>query len=251
MEIQICSDLHLEFNHNRKWLEQNPLIPSAELLIIAGDTYYLERGYSELDFIKRVSKDFKHVFIIPGNHEYYGGFDVTTNLLRTNQNVLENVRIINNDAFKIGNVNFIFSTLWSKIDSNIVEINRGLMDFRKIQYKSRKFTINDFNELHKNSFAFIEKEVSKKGRKIVISHHLPSEKCNVKEFDNSPLNQAFCVEKSRFIADSDIEYWIYGHSHRNKKDFKINNTILTTNQLGYVFLNEHLDFKLDKTINID
>ena len=35
------------------------------------------------------------------------------------------------------------------------------------------------------------------------------------EFKGSPLNGAFTVELGGFIADSPIEYWIYGHSHRN------------------------------------
>lgn len=80
MKFQICSDLHLEFPHNREWLQANPLIPKAEILIIAGDTYYLDRDFSKLDFINKVSKDFKKVYLIPGNHEYYGGYDVSTAL---------------------------------------------------------------------------------------------------------------------------------------------------------------------------
>lgn len=55
MKIQICSDLHLEFSENRAWLEENPLIVGGEVLIIAGDTYYLERDYNELEFIDKVS----------------------------------------------------------------------------------------------------------------------------------------------------------------------------------------------------
>ena len=56
MKVQICSDLHLEFSDNRKWFKENPLIPKGEILIIAGDTYYLNRNFGKLKFIKQVAE---------------------------------------------------------------------------------------------------------------------------------------------------------------------------------------------------
>ena len=67
------------------------------------------------------------------------------------------------------------------------------------------------------------------GEKIVVTHHLPSNECNIDRFKNSELNQAFCVEKSRFISENNIRYWIYGHSHGNKEDF------LKIKLLSYMF----------------
>ena len=69
------------------------------------------------------------------------------------------------------------------------------------------------------------------------------------EFKGSSINGAFTAELGDMIAASRIDYWIYGHSHRN-----INKVIGTTkclsNQLGYVFQNEHLDFCPDAVIEI-
>ena len=42
-----------------------------------------------------------------------------------------------------------------------------------------------------------------------------------------------------YIANSGIDYWIYGHSHRNI-DAHIGDTQILSNQLGYVSQGEHL-----------
>jgi hypothetical protein len=69
------------------------------------------------------------------------------------------------------------------------------------------------------------------------------------EFKGSPLNGAFTVELDNYIAASHIDYWIYGHSHRNI-DRMIGHTYCVSNQLGYVFQSEHFSFDTEKYIII-
>jgi len=250
MKIQIYSDLHLEFATNRNWLKHNPLISKAEILLIAGDTYYLERDFSKLEFIKRLSKDFKSVYLIPGNHEYYGGFDISTALYPTKKQIEENVFLLNNHSILIEDVRFIFSTMWSNIQQHIVQVMHGMVDFRRIKFKGKIFTINHFNKIHKVALEFLSAEVKKPGTKVVVTHHLPSSLCNAQEFKGSVLNEAFCAEQTNFILNHEIDFWIYGHSHRNLTNFKIGNTNMVTNQLGYVEWNEHQHFNYQKVIEI-
>ena len=42
MKIQFVSDLHLEFPDNRAWLAAHPLEVTGDILLIAGDTAYLD-----------------------------------------------------------------------------------------------------------------------------------------------------------------------------------------------------------------
>ena len=250
MKIQVCSDLHLEFASNKDWLKHHPILPKGDILVIAGDTYYLEKNYAELDFIKKVADDFKSVYLIPGNHEYYGGFDSSTAQHPMQLQILENVFMVNNKKIEVEGVDLIFSTMWSKIDRNMLDIMRGMADFRKIKFGNEKFTVDHFNEIHQSSFQFITDSVQSNNKKVVITHHLPSSLCNAEEFKGSILNDAFCVEKTNFILDHNINYWIYGHSHRNIGDFTIGNTKIITNQLGYVQWNEHTQFDYEKIIEI-
>ena len=248
MNIQICSDLHLEFKENRKWLKEHPLTPSGDILIIAGDTYYLEDQIRQLDFIKQVSDEFQVTYLIPGNHEYYNGYDVATAMEPTFEKLRDNVMLVNNKAIDINGYRFIFTTLWSAIQRNILAVIRGMTDFRSIKFRGEPFNVNHYNQVHQSCLAFLEKEIAKEGKKLVVTHHLPSEECNVAEFKGSLLNDAFCVDKTTLIAQSAISAWIYGHSHRNKEDFDIGGTQMITNQLGYVGYHEHLDFDQNKQL---
>lgn len=70
------------------------------------------------------------------------------------------------------------------------------------------------------------------------------------EFKGSPINGAFTVELGNYIADSRIDYWIYGHSHRNiNKIIGIPRCIC--NQLGYTFHGEQANFRRDAIIEIE
>lgn len=80
---------------------------------------------------------------------------------------------------------------------------------------------------------------SKAEKKIVLTHHVPTGLCTAAEFSGSHINGAFTVELGNYIADSGIDYWIYSHSHRNI-DAQIGDTLILSNQLGYVSHGEHL-----------
>lgn len=69
------------------------------------------------------------------------------------------------------------------------------------------------------------------------------------EFKGSIINGAFTCDLGYLIESLPIDYWIYGHSHRNI-DGEIGGTKILSNQLGYVFAGETSTFCPDKFIEL-
>ena len=260
LKIQFVSDLHLEFEENRVWLENHPLEVTGDILLIAGDSAYLdvpESGrdtYSQYSFWDWASVHYKQVIVCLGNHDFYGYYDLATMPDGYCKEIRPNVHAYYNSVVHLQDADIIVSTLWAFIEPyNAYQTEKGVSDFYRILYNGHRLTADDFNEEHERCFDFIRKAVkeSKAKTKIVLSHHVPTQLCTAKEFTDSPINGAFSVELGNYIAKSGIDYWIYGHSHRNI-EAQIGDTHILSNQLGYISHKENLrnGFSLSKHIEI-
>jgi predicted phosphohydrolase len=251
LKIQYASDLHIEFSENNKFLAEYPLIPKGDILLLAGDITYIGKQHFDNIFFDLISKQFKETYLVPGNHEFYSGVDVEQYMKETFISIRPNVHLVNNISIEIGKVHFIFSTLWSKIyPINKKNVERGVNDFYKIRKDGKTITSADFNELHRHCLGFVQSAVSKKGKKVMVTHHVPTQTCNHPEYVGSAINNAFVVELWDFIETSGVDYWVYGHHHRNMPDVNIGKTRLLTNQLGYVHLGECRGFRRDACFEI-
>ena len=83
---------------------------------------------------------------------------------------------------------------------------------------------------------FIKNELTdnKSKHTIVATHHVPTLLNYPEQYKGDVLNDAFAVELFDFIEKTNIDYWIFGHHHENTPKFKIGETKMLTNQLGYV-----------------
>lgn len=252
MRIQYCSDLHLEFNENREFIKNNPLIPMGEILLLAGDIMPFAMMDKPCDFFDFVSDNFEKVYWIPGNHEYYH-YDIKDAPNPLNEKIKKNLFLVNNQQIKINDVNFIFSTLWSKIhEQNRWKIQQSISDFFVIKNNGSNLTALEFNELNKVCVNYIESALNEhKGEKsVVVTHHVPTLFNYPELYKNSPINEAFVIELFDFINSSNVSNWIYGHHHTNTPPFKIGNTQMLTNQLGYVKNGENKFYKRDAYFEI-
>lgn len=213
-------------------------------MILAGDIVPLHDEHLLNQFFRFVSKNYQKVFWIPGNHEYFHR-DISSYSESFDLPIYENIALVNNVEKKIGDIRFIFSTLWSNISKgNEKNIEKSIADFACIDNGSNKLNATDYNSLHSTCLGFIAEKVNSRSEKmVVVTHHLPSHLCNSPLHEKSPVNEAFCADLTSFIEECGANFWIYGHSHFNQKPVYLGNTILLTNQLGCVHLNEHTTFK--------
>ena len=267
MRIQYMSDLHMELYDNSRYIkaaierEESKLVSipereqarskvkakefdaNGDVLVLAGDTFYLRDIIApQKKFWNWASKNFRQVLMVPGNHEFYGNGDVTERGDSWQWMFRENVGYYYNKVVRIDDIDFILTTLWSKIpEMDMFYVLRGMNDFRQIMYNGRRFMPEDFNLEHEKCLRFLKHAVKESTaiHIVVVTHHLPSLAVVAARHMGSVLNGAFATELGNFIADSRIDAWIYGHSHTNI-DTTIGNTKIVCNQMGYVFSNEHL-----------
>jgi len=252
IKIQYCSDLHLELDENSDEIMYNPLVPSGEILILAGDIIKLS-GINDFGwFFDWASRNFTMTYWIPGNHEYYG-HGIDEKHLSFQQEIRPNVMLLNNTSVEHEKFTMHFSTLWSDIIANNgKDIRLRVSDFRCIGYGDGFLTVEDFNSMHRASLDFLDMAFSKHNKKksIVVTHHVPTLKNYPEHYVTSPINDAFATELSGLIERWKPTYWIYGNHHNNVPSFKVGKTAMLTNQLGYVQREDAKGFKRDATITV-
>ncbi len=236
MQIQYLSDIHLEFY---KKLPDDLIKAGADVLCLAGDIGY---PYSVIyeEFILRVSKIFKKVFLITGNHEYYNAgcnsnhtMEEIDNHIRDiiSENKLTNVTYLDNEYEDYEGYRFIGSTLWSKCDE-LLYIN----DFQAIKDMTSKM----YNELHEISRDYLQSDdiINSPLPIIVITHHLPSFKLIADKYKNQINTNKYFASNSDDLFNVSIKVWIYGHTHIGGEK-EIDGIKFVCNPVGYPGENSH------------
>ena len=252
LTIQYCSDLHLEFDLNKKWVSKYPLEVKGDILLLGGDIVPFAQLPLHQDFFDFVSENYKAVYWIPGNHEYYHS-DIAQRSGVLQEAIRHNVFLVNDTTISIDNLDIICTTLWSQIQPDHEwQINRAMSDFHVIKSGDRALRISEYNALHAAAIRFLADTIhtSKAAHKIILTHHVPTLMNYPEKYKGDILNEAFASELFDFIEASGADCWIYGHTHSNTPDFKIGKTQMLTNQLGYVKYGEHVSFSNAKFVVI-
>ncbi len=111
-------------------------------------------------------------------------------------------------------------------------------DFYKITYIDDTLNATQYNGINERSVAFLKEafKTSKSKKRVVLTHHVPTNLCNTAIYVDDKLNSAFVNTLGELIETNNIDYWVYGHHHCNIGQVELGKTKIATNQLGYVQL---------------
>lgn len=232
--IQYVSDLHLEMDDTDDVIRTIQKI--APYLVLAGDIGDPStKRYME--FIRHCSEmGYERVFVIAGNHEYYGHSVTDTEIiLRDVCAAFDNVTYLQNDCHETDDMVIFGGTMWTYVEDpkDYWIVSNCVRDYSRIQ----SFNVGESNRLHvefcKRLKDAVDAYICDFRPFLVISHHLPWTKLIDKKYGN-------CISNAAFACDVDIAFsqringWIAGHTHTSICTGKFR-----VNPIGYPGENEN------------
>jgi len=242
MRVQIVSDIHAEFHHDRgKYFCDEIPLDGTDVLVIAGDLgIHFNLGYCLTLLCQRVP----HVVYVMGNHEFYHSTRRgILGILQRAQEELPNLHVLENDTVTIEGQRFVGCTLWFEDKPESHPYRVRLNDFHII---NGGFT-DWFPALNQASRQFLAETVQSDD--IVVTHHVPTPKGSHPRFKGEPLNYFFTCDMEGVIREAQPEVWVYGHTH-DSHDFTIGKTRLICNPFGYLRREENAGFDWKKVIEV-
>ena len=233
MKIQILSDLHLEFlSPSQIDCLVGKIEHVGDVLVLAGD---IGNGMAShyRKFIERMALLFTKVFVVAGNHEYYGNDIETTNQeIQSVCDSWKNVSFLCSKWEDYGGMRWIGTTLWSHVEETTKCFTN---DIRYIQ----NMPMHKYNQRHQEAVQFLTEtlEMSQEKPCIVITHYLPSMTLiheKYKNHEDEPFNQWFASALDPLIEShtQHLPLWIYGHTH-DPSYTRLFETDMVGNPIGY------------------
>ena len=241
MKLYYISDIHLE---HRKEI---PIILPEDnsYLALCGDIGFpSDSNYKE--FLDIHSKLFLHIFLITGNHEYYGkmGINNINELIQSIVDKYNNITFLNQSYVIIDNIKFIGCTLWSDVSQ--IEDIEDRNDYRYVFNRGQIITPKDITELHFNMKEFLRQEIENSNYKtIILTHHAPTFGMLAQMDKFSGCYASNCDDLIKYP----VSHWISGHTH-SCKEFIIDNILCVSNCMGYP-TQDIKNFSLLKYVNIN
>jgi predicted phosphodiesterase len=230
LQIQIISDLHLEFMNDLPDFLNNNI--SAKYLFLAGDIGYPNDKKGLFNkFIDWCCDNYKKVFYVIGNHESYtSDIIIVKNTIKNISKIKSNFIFLDKGIISnIEGYKVIGCTLWSNIDKYAYN---QMNDRKYIKLNGKNITIDDFINMHNEDKKWIEDNTDH--NTIVMTHYIPSYNL-IHELYKKPeyksINSAFASDLDELIYKSRL--WIYGHTHKSSDIMFDNVTRCICNSHGY------------------
>lgn len=242
MNLQILSDLHLEFlgPHELEFIDSLDK-EGVDVAVIAGDL-------CREDFLpyatKALCEQYPEVVYVTGNHEYYGTSPAQLHdLLGSLHASLRNFHWLQRSSVELAGVRFSGTTLWFCDDPGNLAHEEMLNDF---------WLIRDFKPwvYEENSRALEFLEAQAPLADVVVTHHLPSNRSVAPRFEGDPLNRFFLCDVDDLIERAGAPLWVHGHTHCSV-DTNVGTTRIVCNPLGYSGWEVNPDFDQKLLIRVE
>jgi calcineurin-like phosphoesterase family protein len=233
MQIQIASDLHLEFLEER-FPDFRAVEPTdADVLVIAGD---IHRNSRALDAFADWPVP---VVYVHGNHEpYHEEYPPLVDQLRA-RSANGNVHYLEQDEWMTNGVRFLGCCLWTDYlihpsgrTAAMEEAERLLFDHKVIRNGDNVFSADDALRLHEQSRAWLERKLDENfsGPTVVVTHHAPHSNSIHPRYAGGLLNAAFVSDLTPLFGKAAL--WVHGHVH-DSFDYTMAGTRVIANPRGY------------------
>jgi hypothetical protein len=240
MKIKLWSDLHLEFRDNQFDHIHIPHVDDKETtLLLAGD---ISIGTESVPFIEEMCKNFKHVLMICGNHEF---FENDIYKLREKFKFWElnegpnNFHFLDNDWRILDGVRFLGGTMWTDFKDGdplvVGAAHRIMADYEEIRCDGQKITPSFILREHDRFMDFLLQKFEEPfdGSTVVMTHHSPGNVLKRKGRQGNLVDHAYFADIEELIGHHDkAVLWVHGHTHTSY-DYMINNTRVICNPFGY------------------
>jgi len=234
MLIHAQSDNHWETN--RAPVLQTNMGVAADVIINAGDLATVSVMPNVIEKYFEMMKDqAEHVIWVMGNHEFYHGeyqecLDDAWEIAEKTGIHLMDIEF-GTDNLEIDGVTFWGSALWTDLNNGDYfaknKVGNALNDYHIVEYGERKLNVDQTIEFNTATREKINWDAD-----VCITHHCPA-MIKHRRFETSDITYGFCntgLEKQ--IIDSDIKYWIYGHTH-DSQNVDFGGTSVVSNCIGY------------------
>jgi predicted phosphodiesterase len=233
LNLQIASDLHIEYKNNDIPDPLDYISPHADILVLAGDIGSLYKINQLEGFLKKVCEYFKTVIYVPGNQEFYivpeiepVSMNQLTIRLYEIENNIENLYILNQSSLIIDDICITGCTLWSDLKVKIPKFIVRIHGINNTIYE-KKFE-NDVKYIKK----MINYSQSNNLKFVAITHYCPTYKVLENSNKRDRYVSLYASELDYLLTNEQVHTWICGHVHKNFDFNTENGTRVVGNQLG-------------------
>jgi len=262
LKIQVFSDWHFE-KITQTLNESNYPPATADYLFLAGDISNLVKGEGKINLVKFLtyaSKQWKKVFYVLGNHEFWHpkkSIELLTSEYKIlmaqfpNIHLLDNCAVSLNDTVEVYGCTFWTPYNWATYSDHFVyKLNDCLhlrMNYGTNYMTSQPISQAYMNELSAYQYGQLANHLQNTRKKTIILTHFPPLQKGTMENTHSPLKDYFAWN-GQILNKLCLDYvcaWISGHTHYSY-DFMIIPTVnkdgltrgfrcrFISNQIGYV-----------------